>query len=157
MKHTVFKRDTLSSHRRGYGSDLSYRIFNRTCSWDPDLKGNSPVAMVAACVCPLIRLGLNRIEATPSQEGVVRGPRFCRDSLGFQRTGRLSEQLDHPFNTPIGQRIPLLHPLLEQPLIGWTLRNGVFDQSFAPIAAPLAVKRKVVKHQGEQIIFMSAG
>ena len=73
------------------------------------------VAMVAACVCPLIRLGLNRIEATPSQEGVLRGPRFCRDSLGFQRPGRLSEQLDHPFKTPIGQRIPLLHPLLEQP------------------------------------------
>ena len=88
---------------------------------------------------------------------MLRGPRFCRDSLGFQRTGRLSEQLDHPFNTPIGQRIPLLHPLLEQLFIGWTLRNGLFDQSFAPIVAPLAVKRKVVKHQGEQIIFISAG
>ena len=55
--------------------------------------------MVAACVCPLIRLGLNRIEATPSQEGVVRGPHFCRNSLGVQRTGRVSEQLD------LGERI----------------------------------------------------
>ena len=87
----------------------------------------------------------------------MRGPRLCRDRLGFQWTGRLSEQLDHPFKTPIGQRLPLLHPLLEQPLIGWTLRHGVLDQRFAPIAAPLAVQRKVVKHQGEQIIFMRAG
>src|SRR6266511_2472435 len=61
----------------------------------------------------LIRSGFNRIEATPSQEGVVRGPHFCRNRLGFQRTGCLSEQLDHPFHTPIGQRLPLLHPLLK--------------------------------------------
>ena len=88
---------------------------------------------------------------------MLRGPRFCRDSLGFERPGRVSEQLDHPFKTSRGQRLPLLHPLLEQRSIGWTLRHGLVHQSFAPIAAPLAVKRKVVKHQGEQIIFMRAG
>jgi hypothetical protein len=43
----------------------------------------------------------------------VRGPHFCRNSFWFHWTRRLSEQLDHPFHSPIGQRLPLLDPLLE--------------------------------------------
>jgi hypothetical protein len=41
-------------------------------------------------------------EAAPGQEGMVCCPHICRNSLGFQRMGRLSEQFDHPFHTPIG-------------------------------------------------------
>ena len=85
------------------------------------------------------RSSFNRIEATTSQEGVVRGPHFCRNSMGFLRMGRLPEQLDQSFHTAIGQRFPLLYPLLEQPFIGGTLCRGVADQRCAPIAAPLAV------------------
>ncbi len=43
----------------------------------------------------------------------MRGPHFCRNSFWFHWTRRLSEQLDHPFHSPIGQRLPLLDPLLE--------------------------------------------
>jgi hypothetical protein len=58
----------------------------------------------------------------------VRGPHFCQNSFWFYWTRRLSEQLDHPFHSPIGQRLPLLDPLLEQLCVGGTLRRGVLDQ-----------------------------
>ena len=80
----------------------------------------------------------------------MRGPHFCRNIMGFLRMGRSPEQLDDRFHTPIGQRLPVLHPLFEQPYSSEILRHGVLDQRCAPIAAPLAVKRKVVEHQGEQ-------
>jgi len=62
---------------------------------------------------------------------VVCGPHFrCCDSLGLERTRCLPEEL------------------LEQLCIGGTLRHGILDKSCAPIAAPLTVKFKIVKHQG---------
>ncbi len=64
----------------------------------------------------------------------MRGPHFCRNSFWFHWTRRLSEQLDHPFHSPIGQRLLLLDPLLEQLCVGGTLRRGVLDQRDAPIA-----------------------
>jgi hypothetical protein len=48
--------------------------------------------------------------------------------LWFHWTRRLSEQLDHPFHSPIGQRLSLLDQLLEQLCVGATLRRGVLDQ-----------------------------
>jgi hypothetical protein len=61
----------------------------------------------------------------------VYGPHFrCCDSLGLERTRCLPEEL------------------LEQLCIGGTLRHGILDKSCAPIAAPLTVKFKIVKHQG---------
>jgi hypothetical protein len=43
-------------------------------------------------------------------------------------------------------------PLLERLSIVGTPRHGILDKSCAPIAAPLTVKFKIVKHQGERII-----
>jgi hypothetical protein len=99
--------------------------------------------------------GLNRIETAPSQECVVRGPHFGCNSLGFDWTRCSSEQLDQLFYTPIRQRLPLLDPLLEQPCIRGTLRYGILDKSYAPIAAPLTVKLKIVQYQDEQNISVS--
>src|SRR5262249_50121700 len=98
---------------------------------------------------------VHRTEAAPSQEGVVRGPYFSRNSLGLQRTRCLSEQFDQCFHAPIGQRLPMFHPLFEQLCIGGPRRYGVLDQRCAPIAAPLTIKLQVVKYQGEERIFMS--
>ena len=69
----------------------------------------------------------------------MRGPHFCRNSFWFHWTRRLSEQLDHPFHSPIGQRLPLLDPLLEQLCVGGTLRRGVLDQRDAATLASATV------------------
>jgi len=85
----------------------------------------------------------------------VRCPHFCCNSLGLQRTRCLSEQLDQAFHSPIRQRRPMLDPPVEQLCIGATLRHGILDQRCAPIAAPLTVMLKIVKHQGQQSISIS--
>ena len=86
----------------------------------------------------------------------MRCPHFRCNSLGLPRTRCLSKQLDQAFHSSIRQRRPMLDPLVEQLCIGATLRHGILDQGCAPIAAPLTVKLKIVEHQGEQNISMSA-
>ena len=67
------------------------------------------------------------------------GPHFrCCNSLGLERTRCLPEE----------RSVPMRDPLLEQLCIGGTLRHGILDKGCAPIAAPLTVKFKIVKHQG---------
>lgn len=77
------------------------------------------------------------------------GPHFrCCNSLGLERTRCLPEEFDQRFHTQVRPSVPMRDPLLEQLCIGWTLRHGILDKGCAPIAAPLTVKFKIVKHQG---------
>ena len=77
------------------------------------------------------------------------GPHFrCCNRLGLERTRWLPKEFDQRFYTQVRRPVPMRDPLLEQLCTGGTLRHGILDKSCAPIAAPLIVKFKIVKHQG---------